>query len=301
MDEGGEVPKEGPNNTDSNPTESFPASSSNDSASEISNKIDKEQLFDRLGFTLREYFDFNNSRVRGISGTIEDAGSLQDPMRELDDSAGEIDGRLRGVEIDSRTEDVRTMIVQARNIASEELVNANALYGPDKQVLLSLKKIDSLGNDWQRGEKIDDLMEKLREIDQYPDQEAREFGVGAIEGEILKVLREITIEADKMKNKTISFREESSNSTAMVSRRVGEVHDMLPGVRERLGDSYWNITQNTEQMLDAIRRYGGRVFHLESVPIEFKLIADEADRTGHSVVEILDLIKTSTAQTSTQA
>jgi hypothetical protein len=66
---------------------------------------------------------------------------------------------------------------------------------------------------------------------------------------------------------------------------------MVPAIRERLEDSYLAIRNNVDNMLSLVQAYRGRTSRLESVPLEFKLINNEANRMGITVDEILEAIK----------
>jgi hypothetical protein len=249
-------------------------------------KPNKEQLFGRLEDSLRVLSQRTKTTGRNVEATIHEAGSLTAPLFDISSSADQVARGLEPIR-DARSDDIRMVVNQAKSAAQKEYDNAEHVFGGNGAAISSARQVENLG----RQDKFDQIMAKLKEAEGNTDEAQRTAGIDGVKAEIAQILAEIESEGDKVVTRSANFKDDSDINVNGIRRRTEDAYQMAPAIRERLGESYFRIRSNVENMLNIVQAYRGRTSRLETVPLEFKLLSDEAARTGATVEEILEAIK----------
>jgi hypothetical protein len=249
-------------------------------------KPNKEQLFTQLEESLGNFSQFTRTRAQNIEETIQEAGSLVVPLFDFGASA-DLATRALGPITDSRSHDISVLLNQAKNISLEEHDNVERMFG---QTGIA-RRTSELIRDESNNDRFDQILARLKEAEGSTDEVERAAGIDAAKAGIAQIMTDIAHEGNKVVLDFANFKDGSENNVHRFRSRAEEVYQMVPAIRERLEDSYLAIRNNVDNMLSLVQAYRGRTSRLESVPLEFKLINNEANRMGITVDEILEAIK----------
>jgi hypothetical protein len=227
-----------------------------------------------------------------ISDTDQEAGSLTGPLHEVASLGEETSGKLDKSNGDPKVDEIKTLVRQASGIVENDLLISEFMYGEKGEVQRSVGTIRGLDANWREQGELDELIGRLKEIDNNPDEGVRNQGIDRIRAEIAQVIEAIRFQGVRMCNRTFGFKLESSNDASVVSGKMDDSLVRLPAIRDRLGeDRYSMIKANVGRMLEFAHLFKERLDKRATIPQEFQLLADEAVRTGLTVEEILEVIK----------
>jgi hypothetical protein len=261
-------------------------------ASATPERSDKEQLCRRLQDTLTDFFKFSGKRAGVISDTDQEAGSLTGSLHEVASLGEETSGKLNEANGDPKVDEIKTLVRQASGIVENDLLISEFMYGEKGEVQRSVGTIRGLDANWREQGELEELIGRLKEIDNNPDEGVRNQGIDRVRAEIARVIEAIRFQGVRMCNRTYDFRLESSNDTSVVSGKMDDSLVRLPSIRDRLGeDRYSMIKANVGRMLEFTHLFKERLDKRATIPQEFQLLAEEAVRTGLTVEEILETIK----------
>ncbi len=246
---------------------------------------DREKLIGSLGERIDSFFGM--AKIRGVH-IIESAGEIKRSGTNLEDMAGQgrhLTNTVREIS-DPRAGEISDLIAQTARRANE---NADDI----RRSIGELHVDDQIGfiKGQERefvGQGMDEYQQELRDALDIEDPDERSAKLEELKSRVISFAIRIDQTAGEGFHKSLSLKDRAENGTVSIPGRLDSVHDMLPRLREKMGDSYYRAVNMVQEMGDSYSRFRRGFEHMDSLPLEFRILSNAANELGVGINEIFD-------------
>lgn len=136
------------------------------------------------------------------------------------------------------------------------------------------------------GGALETFKAEIREALKIEDQEARQAKLVELNNRVKVLTDRVKARAEGSYSSSLRLQEGTKIRKGQMGSRMDDVQRVLPSLRERLGPSYHRVASMADEMGESFHRYGIDAQHIESISLEFKLLAHTADELGVSMGSI---------------
>jgi len=140
------------------------------------------------------------------------------------------------------------------------------------------------------GEALEGFKGEIREALKIEDQQAREDKLVELNNRIRALTSRVDERATESYSKSLTLQDGTKIRRGQIKSKIDTVQYVLPSLRQKLGGSYNRVASMADEMGDSFHRFGIEAQHIESISLEFKLLAHTADELGVSMAHIFSAL-----------
>jgi hypothetical protein len=251
------------------------------------NLPDREAVLKDLGEKIDGFFGF--ARVRG--GRIQESADVinrsRQPLEELKENGSSTKRMLQEIPSDTAHEAAQAS-AQIASRAEEQIDDTfRTMHSIDAGEQLAYIKTQE---GQFTGEALETFKGEIREALKIEDQQAREDKLVELNNRIRAITTRVDERATESYSKSLTLQDGTKIRRGQIKSRIDTVQYVLPSLREKLGDSYHRVASMADEMGDSFHRFGIEAQHIESISLEFKLLAHTADELGVSMAQIFSAL-----------
>ncbi len=245
---------------------------------------DREVLIGALGERIEGFFGMARVRTSRIEESQAEVNKATRSLAEFPDQGMAVTRQLREMP-DQRADEVSSLIGQTARKADEQI--------EDTQRTMRSLDVDGQIADVKTSERnlsggMETYKQELRDVLKIEDPVQRTAKLDELKARIIRVSQKIDQKAGDSFHTSLTFNDRTKERTAGIPSRLGTAQDMAPMLREKLGESYYRVVRNIGEMADTYSRFRRGQEHIESLPLEFRLLSNAANELGVGVSEIFD-------------
>jgi hypothetical protein len=259
-----------------------------------SNGDSHEKIFLSIDNEVIDFFQSTTRRSRKVMEEMDEIRSARSPLIQMSEGSDDAERALaqettQDYEIDS----IKHEVAKLKHRIVAEIEDNHRNFNPDSNTSRGTQDLLEAEQKFIGNGEFEDLMQELKEADSDTNLEKREARINELRIKLLHQISTIDEKANIMAIDNITLRENSKDNITGIRNNLRNIDGAFPYTRSKLGEStFYRVQQRLVEIYDAQGQVVKQMEPLESLPIEFKLISQEAYNLGISVNDlIIDLIE----------